>query len=238
MNFVKNNFFLTVAICFITILFITHCAKPDYFHQALEAYDNGNDTMAIELFDEAIKNNQSPDTAHYKRGNSYNNMNQMSLALIDYGIALTLNPEYSKAWFNRAATYYRIGDCKSSINDYRMVIKLIPDDVRGYYGLGLSSLILNDFEETIIQMTKAIELDSNYYDAYVSRADAYIGIEKFDIAIVDLQKAMDIDSINPMAISNSSIVYSMMGDTLSEKKMIEKLTVIKKSHKTKKVTRM
>ena len=50
--------------------------------------------------------------------------------------------------------------------------------------------------------------------------------------------AMDIDPKNPLAITNSSIVYDMIGDTLSAKKMIEKLTIIKENQGQKEITRM
>ena len=150
--------------------------KPEfadaYGNRCYAAYLLDNYEQAIADCDQAIilKNN-NPDF-FINRGNAYDdlalqarNANQTELAngyhakaIADYNAALTLRPNYSKAYYNRALAHNRFENHTAALQDYTASITGNPEFAEAYYNRAITHYKLNNLEQAIADMTQAASL--------------------------------------------------------------------------------
>src|SRR5688572_11724773 len=80
----------------------THKKQKDIIEQALSAKHAGNRTLAMELYDEAIKLGEQGflASAYYNKGVLAMEETYHNEALMCFQEAVALNPDYEKAWVN------------------------------------------------------------------------------------------------------------------------------------------
>ena len=94
-------------------------------------------------------------------------------AIAHYDTALTLNPNFARAYFNRALAKDLHGDSEGAIADYDNAIRLAPEDTIAYNNRGHVKSELGDVEGAIADYDNAIRLNPEDAAAY-----NYRGIEK------------------------------------------------------------
>lgn len=62
--------------------------------------------------------------AYYNRGNTYVDIGENGKALLDYNIAIELNPKYKKAYWNRAEVYRLMGEDEKAETDEKTASEL------------------------------------------------------------------------------------------------------------------
>ncbi|MFQ5455195.1 MAG: tetratricopeptide repeat protein [Nitrospirota bacterium] len=97
-------------------------------------YKEGEISLAIKEYKEAIRTNpDSPLThydlafTHYDLGTIYAERGNIDLAINEYKKAIEINNNYFEAQFNLALTYQRKGDIKNAIKKYQDIISLQAD---------------------------------------------------------------------------------------------------------------
>lgn len=137
-------------------------------------------------------------------------------AIARYDSALTLNPNFARAYFNRALVKDLHTDSEGAIEDYNNFIRLNPEDAAAYNNRGNLKSRLGDSEGAIADYDNVIRLNPEDSDAYNNRGTekAQLGDAKADQAeiaaaqqhyqdaIHDWTQAIKVDSEYVMAYKN------------------------------------
>ncbi len=114
-------------------------------------FEQGDYSMAIEAFDEAIRLDPQDAIAYYNRGVAYNriaqgvtgsgmvragsNISQYQSAIQDFDQAIRLNPQ-ADAYFNRGFAYRNLGQFERAIEEFDEALRLNPQHAEAYYNRG------------------------------------------------------------------------------------------------------
>lgn len=127
---------------------------------------------------------------HYELSNDKFGYEFEEKALMDYNVAILLNPKSDTAFNKRGYLYQVSGKDTLAILDFTKAIELNPNYTEAYFNKGFSEYIRGNYTFAINYFTKAIELNSNYNDAYAFRGYSFFFIgNKYEAACEDWQKA-------------------------------------------------
>lgn len=91
-------------------------------------------TSAIDDYSKAIRMGATADKELYLgRGNSYLMIKKYNKAKADYDTALSLDPEFYKAYVNRGICKLEMGDADAAIRDFTLCIRYNGMEGEGYY---------------------------------------------------------------------------------------------------------
>ena len=107
-----------------------------------------------------------------ERGNAKDDLKDYYGAIADYTKAISLNPDYAKAYNNRGISKDDLKDYYGAIADYTKAISLNPDYADAYNNRGAAKGGLKDYYGAIADYTKAISLDPDNASAYKNRGIA------------------------------------------------------------------
>lgn len=159
----------------------TEAAKTAY-QKAVEILPNNSEALnglglvyfdlkdylaAINYFNQAIVNNQRDPLYYYNRGCALIAVNNQTMALVDYNLAISLseanNTHLPTYWTAAANTRYKLGDFAGAWSDYDQALKLQPSISQGYFFRGLSKIKLKQIETGCQDLREADKL--GYSDA-------------------------------------------------------------------------
>jgi tetratricopeptide (TPR) repeat protein len=154
------------------------------------------------------------DTAYYGLGWMYQITGRMTSALEAYTQAITINPQYAKAFTNRGNVYGELDEFEKAIADYDKSISLNPEDsivVVALNNRGLAYLGQGQFDAAISDFTQAIELDPQDADLFNNRGITYIQMGMYDQAIADFDQAIVLNSQDAVSFYNRGLAYHDQG---------------------------
>lgn len=201
-----------------------------------------NEYLNIENFKQAIKYadiiigiDSTAPKVYYTRGCIYQAMNKDSLALLDYGKALLLNPDYASASYNSGIIYEEQEKYDQALANYNKAIKQKPSYIADIYNnRGNVYLAKESFDNAVSDYSEVLNIDSVNVKAYSNRAGAYILMADLDNALSDCNNAIRLDSLGLNAyVKRASIFESkkLYNEALDDYKKIIKLDPRDK-HKT------
>ena len=149
---------------------------------------------------------------YFTRGLALQNKGDLDGALIEYGEAIRLKPDYADAYNNRGIARSDTRDFDGAIKDYSEAIRLNPDYALAYNNRGNAREGKRDFDGAIKDYSEAIRLKPDYALAYLNRGVARYGKRDFDGAIKDYSEAIRLNPDDVDAYSKRSIVLRDKGD--------------------------
>ena len=181
----------------------------------------GDKKGAVDDFKKAIKLEPNNYNIYLNLGDILlNDLEKYEEALVNYEIALKLNPLESDKWLiyiQMGKTKKLQGKFRESEDYYKESIKLKPENFIGYFTLGNLYLKEQDFTKAINAFNKANELNPNiefvinslkksYYERGVFKAQK----KQYSFAVDDFDKAIKIDSLYADAIVDRAAAYLML----------------------------
>ncbi|WGV23523.1 tetratricopeptide repeat protein [Halotia branconii] len=138
--------------------------RPDdfraYYNRGLAHTGEGNYLEAITNYNLALT--QIPQTTSLPLANIYNDrglvrfeLQDFAAAVLDFDIAIRLNPQDDRAYFNRACTCGRNGDDFGAIRDFSQVIRLNASNAQAYVNRGVASYRLGYHQKAIADLQTA-----------------------------------------------------------------------------------
>ena len=103
--------------------------------------------------------------AYNNRGNVKLSSGQHEAAIIDFGEAINLKPDFAVAYNNRGSANAALGRHEAAIADFNEAINLKSDYVRAYINRGIAKVKLNLNDEARKDFETALELARNAGDA-------------------------------------------------------------------------
>ena len=180
-----------LALCSLCIPALAY--SPDanqWYNQGTAAITAGNNTAAIQAFDQAITLEPSYFEAWDAKADALNRDGQFSDALSASDRALGINPEYVQGWINQGQILYNIGyyyeDQKTDLtkaNEY--------------------------YSQQLLAFEKAISLDPASADAWFNKGYALAGMKRYDEAIAAFDKVKEINPDYPKIDQNKKIAQQL-----------------------------
>lgn len=153
-------------------------------------------TYLLELLNEIefIAKSTLTSTDYYNNGVDKTQINDFKGSIVDFTMAIKLNPNYAEAYYNRGSAKFRLQDNKGAIEDFNKAILINPMFFQTYYNRGVAKIQLQDYKGALADFNKTIELKSDYADAYHNRGLMKIALGTKESGCVDLNKASSLGS--------------------------------------------
>ncbi len=150
-----------------------------------EKYEEANDD-----FDRVIQLIPS-DKAYFYKGRGMLGLNDLEGALIQFSMAIEMNPQFFYAFNNRGNVRFQLGDFLGAIEDFDKTININPEFVFAYNNRGNARFKTNDYTGAIADYDKAIQMRPEYGFAYLNRGIAKEILGDVEGACADWKKAAD-----------------------------------------------
>jgi tetratricopeptide (TPR) repeat protein len=109
--------------------------------------------------------------------------------VVQYTLAIQLNPDDALAYCYRGVAYYRLGDGNSAMADYNRAIELDPKLAIAYYRRAYLQYLAKDYIGAIADYNKAIEFKPDFAVAFSNRGYAYRELYGEQEALIDFRWA-------------------------------------------------
>lgn len=194
---------------------------PEMFYNRGRAKIRLGNLRGAELdFTQAIS--LSPNTAkyYYSKGELQTDQD----AILSYGKAIELKPDYYQAYCNRANSKIMLYQDTSALRDLNKAIQLNPMGDGAMWAFetrGNLKLALEDYEGAVEDLTLALSLCGDPADQpnlYCSRSIAYSHLKKEKKAIRDCDRAIQSDPRNEGAYCSRAIAKCHLHDTKGAQK--------------------
>ena len=161
---------------------------------------------------EGVDNNLAAD-AWFSIGHLYQKYGEEKKALSAYNKAISLKPDYAKAYNNRGVIKKRFGRFEDAIKDYNEAIRLKPDFLHQVYqNRGNAKGSLKQYELAIEDFNEAIRLKSDYAEPYTSRAQGKLALGQYESALADCKEAIRLKPDLPYAYTSRGRVRLTLDD--------------------------
>lgn len=194
--------------------------KNSDFQNAVQAFENGNWSLAQQKITGAIKTDPSNADAYFYQGLIYGAYitggRRIKDAQTAFDQAIKLNPRHSGAYTQKGQLYFDEGQFDVAIENYTQAIQIEPS-ASSYRGRGVAYVALGEHKKAIEDFTQVLKLEPQDELTLIERAKQYIEVGKYQEAIDDTTAAMQTnaelaDIIVPMAHKHRAVAYMMLGD--------------------------
>ncbi|KAL3878456.1 hypothetical protein ACJMK2_030805 [Sinanodonta woodiana] len=172
----------------------------------------GDITMAIVNYTQAIKLNPKDHEAYFQRAEMYEKRGDMLLALEDYGKATKIMPTRTDAILKHGMYYFEIGSWNNAINDFSDLLRVDPLNAEAHVLRGRAYANMGQWSLAVGDLSAAIHLNPNHWKAFYHRAcilrKAYPKRALHDYSVSLL--ICDTDE-NVMSYLHRGILYNSMG---------------------------
>ncbi len=202
-----------------------------------EAVHNQDYAIALQLFSQAIRQQDDPGAAYSNRCLVYLLMNLPQPAAEDCTVALQLNPTRSRVRFYRGLAYYRLARYDEANSDLTQYLQRFPQDARAYYNRGLTIFAGGKVEPAIADYHQAIAYSSvsSLHPLEIANLPndlgvAYLAAHKLDAAIAALDKDDDLTADDPRAYYNRGCVAYHQGHYAAALRDFEHVLALDPTH--------
>ncbi|XP_047652639.1 tetratricopeptide repeat protein 6-like [Phacochoerus africanus] len=157
--------------------------------------------LAITDLTTAIKMDKNSYIAFYNRALCYTKINELRMALTDYGIVLLLDAGGTvilNTFINRGLIYTELGQFSFALEDFKQAALMSKTNVSLCQATAMCCHRNKEFEEAVNFFTRALKTDPCFPDAYIGRGNSYMEYgheEATKQAQKDFLKALH---VNPM----------------------------------------
>lgn len=194
-------------------------AQPDPLDLAQAGFiakDRGDFTLAVRLFDEALRRGLFADKQRglllYSRGASYEELGIRDRALSDFDAAVVLLPDFPNVYIYRGIIWGDKHEYHRALQDFLTASKLNPDNPLVFNNLGNVYQKLGNLDLAVENYDRAIGLRADYAEAYYNRAHTFVLKQDEKRAVADYDKAITLQPTYADAYVNRAVVKSLGRD--------------------------
>jgi tetratricopeptide (TPR) repeat protein len=193
-------FFLSLLV---SIVSFAQTTSKEWFDKAEKLYADEKYKEAAVAYDKATELDPKNQTAFYKAGWCYNDLDKFINAIDRLKKAVALKKNDHLAWQELGYAYKKTAKNQEALNCINKAIEIKPDYALAYKQLGDVYQNMNKNAEAIAAYKKCYDNDSENDDACYNLGYIYNGLEEYDNALEWLNKAND--------IKKSADVYNEIG---------------------------
>jgi len=145
----------------------------------------------ITLMNDVIEKYPSS-VAHLNRGYEYRLKKEFEKAITDYSKAISLKPDFAKAYHNRGTAYFYTNRDSLAILDFNKAISYDPTYAETWGNRGSAKARSGHYQAALEDFNKAIQLDPAFPDNYSNRGLTYEMLGNYEAAIADYYQYLKI----------------------------------------------
>jgi tetratricopeptide (TPR) repeat protein len=176
---------------------------------------------ANSFFSERIRANREDAFAYVMRAAIYQERKQLDSALVDYAVAIKLDPTHAWVYNNRGIAWTDKDEYDKAIADYTRAIAIDPDGAEVLYRRGLAWREMKQYAKAIADFELPVRANPRLDEAYA--ADAWLRITCPDPTYRDAKRAVEsamracklMDWKDPYALSTLAAAYTAAQDFTS-----------------------
>lgn len=130
---------------------------------------------------------------HLERGQVYASTHDHDYAIVEYNLAIGLDPRLAAAYYARGLSYHQKGNIDIALADYDMAVRLDPGLIEAYYNRGVLNGARGEYDRAIADFDRVLLHNPQDADAHYNRAIAYSNKGDYSRAIADLNKTIAFD---------------------------------------------
>lgn len=126
----------------------------------------------------------------YKKGSYYAKDDKFGKAIDCFSKAISINPEFAKAYSYRGFCYFWMVQYEEALADFEKALELgvdHPEEI--YFYIGRTYFKMANYEEAVISFTNAIEINKEIAEYYYRRGASYYNLNLIDKAEKDYREA-------------------------------------------------
>ena len=189
----------------------------------------GNDDLALQEFQEALKLNRFDSNAMMGMAAAYEKMGRIADAEKTYQTAANLRPEYWDGYNSLGVFYLRQRRYAEAVAQFTKVIELTPDNAAGYSNRGAAYSNMKEFGKAEADLKESIALGPSY-GAYVNLGFLYSNQGKYAEFAEMTEKALQLNDKDFRVWANLASAYRKLGDSEKAKaasaKKLERLEAV------------
>ncbi len=156
------------------------------------------------------------------RGRCFARLKDFSSALMDYGKAIALKPDYAKAYHNRGVAYNRLKDYDAAVSDLETALSLDSKLAGAYFELGNAYARLEEHEAAIEAYTNYLASNPKDAKAYYNRGLSCYKIGEYQTAVENFSQAILLDVKYGRAYKMRGLTYRKMGSEEQARQDLQK----------------
>jgi tetratricopeptide (TPR) repeat protein len=176
----------------ITVVSFAQTTAKEWFDKAEKLYNDAKYKEAAVAYDKATELDPKNETAFYKAGWCYNDMDKFINAIDRLKKAVALKKTDHLAWQELGYAYKKTSKSQEALNCLNKAIEIKPDYALAYKQLGDVYQNLNRDADAITAYKKCYENDNENDDACYNLGYLYNGMELYSTALEWLYKAATI----------------------------------------------
>ncbi len=146
--------------------------------------------------------------AYNRRGMAQISTRNYEQAIIDFSLALKLDPQYAEAHNNRSMAHLLMENYGQALADCISALMMAPDFVATYVNRGIAYTGLREYDQAIDSFNQALQLDKDNIYAYYNRGNTHIWRSEYKEAITDYSRVIKVDSTFVAAYVNRGVAQT------------------------------
>lgn len=126
-----------------------------------------NDQVAqLAALENLVSMHPGDERTHNRLANYYNGQQEFENAIMHYGHAIAINPEFATAYNSMGYAHRSNDDLDSARTAFKKYVELIPDEANPHDSYAELLLEIGQYEESIENYRKALAIDRNFSASY------------------------------------------------------------------------
>jgi tetratricopeptide (TPR) repeat protein len=126
------------------------------------------------------------------------------MAVLNFNIAISSEPEFAEAYVGRGLVYDARGEYGLAIADFDRAIKFLPQSASAYNNRGTTFTNMGEYDKAVLDFDQAILLEANFAKAYYNRGLIKNIQGSYDAAVADFSRAIQYTSESSYLIGSGS----------------------------------
>ena len=181
-------------------------SPDDLFDSAMQAANNNNFALAIDLFQRVAKADPKHKGLWNSLGRAYLASNQNEQAADAFRRQIEINPYDEYAYDNLGLAYEAMQRYDDAIAQFQKQIEVNPLDPNAHGSLGLLYSKLKRWSEATPELEKAVSLQDKNPLLHISLGQAYIASGQTEKGMASFERAI---ALAPTAVVWNNIAYSL-----------------------------
>ena len=185
--------------------------KKEKINSVISLFSNGSFDRALKDLESLTKDYPDDSLLFNIKGACYAGLGQLDKAVNSYKIAVTINPQYSKAHYNLGGAFHEMGAFDDSVQSYLKSLSIEPDYAEAHNNLGNVYRQQRLLDRAINSYMKAISINPDYVEAHYSIGLIFQDLGQIDSMISHIEKVLTIKPNFAEAHNNLGIALKSIG---------------------------
>jgi tetratricopeptide (TPR) repeat protein len=181
------------------------------FIEGKKAYDEKRFEEAVMLMSAVIEANPNLAPPYRYRGSAYWYLGDCVSGLVDEETALSIDPDYARAWADRGLMNQCLENYAQALLDYQKALSIDPSLAFVHHNLAVYYYKIGDYEKSLEEYTMTVAIDPNRASAWNGKSEALTKLGRYEQCIQNSTKAIEIDAEEWLAYSDRAYCRSTLG---------------------------